>query len=91
MGKRLLTNEDSPSLQSKRERFAMWLRKMADRIGPNGAPRITNYSFTYEKGEGIRFRDDGRGCTVVYYGHDEYARSHTEADNTIWPEMSTGE
>lgn len=56
-----------------------WLRKWADRIDHHGAPKLTSYSFTFETGEGIRFRDDGRGCRIAYLGDDEYEKAHTEA------------
>jgi hypothetical protein len=57
-----------------------WLRNLADRIDYPGAPRLTGYSFTYETGEGIRFRDDGHGCPIAYLGEAVYERAHSEAD-----------
>lgn len=57
------------------------LRRIADRIDYAGAPRALGaYSFTFERGEGIRFRDDGRGCPLWYLGEDDYRRAHDEAD-----------
>ncbi len=56
------------------------LRRWADRVDPRGAPRAVGYSFTFEPKEGIRFRDDGRGCPLWYLGDDDYERAHTEAD-----------
>lgn len=56
------------------------LRTWADRMDPVGAPKAIGYSFTFERGEGIRFRDDGRGCRLWYLGDSEYNRAHTEAD-----------
>lgn len=56
------------------------LRRIADRIAPETAPRYMSYSFTFENREGIRFRDDGRGCPLWYLGEADYARAHAEAD-----------
>lgn len=63
-----------------RARFAYWMRKWADRIDHRGAPRYVGWSFTFEDREGIRFRDDGRGCPLWYLGEDDHERAHTEAD-----------
>lgn len=60
-------------------RLARWLRDLADRIDYAGAPRGVNYSFTIEPGEGIRFRQDGRGCPLWYLGDEDYLRAHHEA------------
>lgn len=60
--------------------FSGLLRRIADRIDHQNAPRITNWSFTFEDGEGIRFREDGKGCPVAYFAED-YERAHTEADS----------
>jgi hypothetical protein len=51
------------------KRLAWYLRCLADRIDPDGAHR-----------EGIRFRDDGKGCPLWYLGRDSYERAHAEAD-----------
>lgn len=61
------------------QRVARWLRRTADRIDPARAPRHICYSFTFEEGEGIRFRTDGRGCPLVYLNQDDYYRAWTEA------------
>lgn len=60
--------------------FAGLLRRIADRIDPAGAPRATGRSFTFELHEGIRFRDDGRGCPLWYLGEADYLRAHDESD-----------
>jgi hypothetical protein len=61
--------------------FPGLLRSIADRLDPAGAPRrMSSHSFTFERGEGIRFRDDGRGCPLWYLGDDDYQRAHEEAD-----------
>jgi hypothetical protein len=60
--------------------LAYHLRRIADRIDHAGAPKIVHWSFTFETGEGIRFRDDGRGCPLAYLGDAAYERAHAEAD-----------
>jgi hypothetical protein len=59
--------------------FSGLLRRIADRIDHANAPRITNWTFTFERGEGVRFREDGRGCPIGYFP-EFYDRAHTEAD-----------
>lgn len=59
--------------------LARWLRRLADRIDHAGAPKIMGWSFTYETSEGIRFRQDGRGCPLAYLSDEAYERAHTEA------------
>lgn len=59
------------------------LRKYADRYDPDFAPRGTHWSFTFERGAGMKFRDDGRGCKVWYIGNPNYQRAHDEADNPV--------
>ena len=63
-----------------RQQLARRLRFTADRIDRHGAPKHTHWTFTFEDREGIRFREDGRGCPVWYCGDDDYERAHTEAD-----------
>lgn len=60
-------------------RIADWLRKMADRMDHHGAPKATHWHFTFERGKGLRFNEEGRGCRVWYYGDDDYERAHDEA------------
>jgi len=57
------------------------MRRIADRIDYDGAPKATGWSFTFEAGEGVRFRDDGRGCCLWHLGGDEYNKAHTQADS----------
>lgn len=57
------------------------LRCWADHIDYEGAPRLMGWSFTFETGEGIRFRQDKRGCRLAYLGNGEYEKAHTEADS----------
>lgn len=41
------------------------------------------WTFTFEEGEGIRFRQDRRGCPLAYLGMDHYERAHNEADSAM--------
>jgi hypothetical protein len=63
-----------------RRRLAWWLRCWADRLDRPGAPKITHWTFTFERGKGLVFREDGKGCQVAYLGDDEYEKAHTESD-----------
>lgn len=63
-----------------RKWIAQRLRFLADRIDRDGAPKAIGWSFTHEKGVGIRFRDDRRGCPLWYLGEADYDRAHDEAD-----------
>lgn len=60
--------------------FAGLLRRTADRISPESCPRNIHWSFTFEHEEGVRFREDGKGCPLWYLGEGDYERAHTEAD-----------
>jgi hypothetical protein len=56
------------------------LRRIADRLDPDNAPRaLSGSAFTFET-TGMRLRSDGRGCPLWYIGEDDYQRAHTEAD-----------
>lgn len=61
-------------------RLAAWLRKWADRIDDDGAIKSVPTSFTLETGEGMRIREDGKGCPLWFIQSD-YERAHTEADS----------
>jgi hypothetical protein len=63
-----------------RARIGWLLRLLADRIDRDGAPRYMSYSFTFERGQGIRFREGGRGCPLWYSGRADYARAYDEAE-----------
>ena len=63
-----------------RKRIGWRLRCIADRIDPDHAPRGLGYSFTFELREGIRFRQDGKGCPLWYLGEADYERAHLESD-----------
>lgn len=77
------------------KRLACWLRRLADRIDYDGAPKIMSYSFTFEHKQGIRFRDDGRGCPLAYLGSADYDRAHEEADSpgvrVDWAALARGD
>jgi hypothetical protein len=65
-----------------RKKVGRRLRFWADRIDDEGAPRrLTSYTFTFEDGEGIRFREDGRGCRLWYLGNADYEKAHEESDS----------
>lgn len=63
-----------------RKRIANRLRRWADRFDYAGAPKAIGWSFTFEAGRGIVFREDGRGCRLWYLGDDSYERAHGETD-----------
>lgn len=64
-----------------RRRIGYLLRRFVDRIDHEGAPRhLSSYSFTFERGEGIRWREDGKGCRLAYLHPEDYARAHSESD-----------
>lgn len=63
-----------------RERIGWWLRRVADRIDYTHAPKALRASFTFERGRGIVFHEDGgRGCPLWYLQDSDYERAHTEA------------
>ncbi len=67
-----------------RKWLAELMRKYADRMDPNGAPRaMSQMSFTFEKYKGIVVREDGKGCPLWYLGQANYERAFDEAD-TEW-------
>lgn len=61
--------------------FPGFLRRVADRLDDKGAPKGMSLSFTFELGEGIRIRDDGKGCPLWYLGDEDYERAHAESDS----------
>lgn len=64
-----------------RARLGAFLRRYADRIDHENAPRYASpYSFTFERKRGIVLRSDGRGCPLAYLDPDDYDRAHAEAD-----------
>ena len=77
-----------------KRRLADWMRDTADRIDHEGAPKLMGWSFTFERGEGIRFRGDGHGCPLAYLGDGDYERAHAEADKPAprvpWRELAEG-
>jgi hypothetical protein len=63
------------------KRLARRLRDLADRIDRDGAPKLTHWTWTFEPGRSVRFREDGKGCRVAYLGDDEYEKAHAQSDN----------
>ena len=43
------------------------------------------WSFTFEEGQGIVFREDGLECPLAYLGDADYARAHSEAGSGLRP------
>lgn len=67
-----------------RAKLGWWLRRLADRIDYEGSPKAISWWFTFERGEGIRFREDGRGCRLWYLGErGDYEKAHTEATKPV--------
>ena len=71
-------NNSTNNGASLHRHLARWMRRLADRIDPDGAPRYTGYGFTFEPRRGIQFHADGRGCPLWYLGKADYERAHTE-------------
>lgn len=67
------------------------LRRVADRLDRDGAPKRSMASFTFERNIGIRLRDDGRGCPLWHLRDADYMRAYLEADDPVprinWAEM----
>lgn len=59
-------------------RTGAWLRRVADRIDHDGAPRRSSWAFTFERHLGIVFNESEAGCPLWYYAAD-FARAHDEA------------
>jgi len=62
-----------------RARIGWWLRRLADRIDHEHAPRATGWSFTLGP-FGIAFNDMDRGCPVWYLEAEleSYERARAE-------------
>lgn len=68
----------------RRAAIGWWLRCRADRIDPLNAPRrLSGDTFTFEKGRGLVYRQDGRGCPIWYLGEDDYRKAFTESDSSV--------
>lgn len=70
-------------IKKLKRKLAWKLHCWADRLAPDDAYRLMGYSFTFEKGRGLRFRDDRKGCRLLYAGKESYEKAWTEAD-TNW-------
>lgn len=62
-----------------KKQLAAWFRKHADRLDPDGAPRRTGWSFTFEENWGIVFNEQDRGCPLYYLGRQDYELAHSQA------------
>ena len=78
-----------------KKKLANWLRKHADRLDWDGAPKCTSWYFTQEDGWGTVFNQDRLGCPLYYYGQEDYALAHTDAgrrpapSDTAWVTLGT--
>jgi hypothetical protein len=67
------------------------LRRIAERLDRDGAPKRSAVSFTFERGIGIVTHLDGRGCPLWNLRDADYMRAFTEADDPVrrinWVEM----
>jgi hypothetical protein len=54
------------------------LRRWADRVDRDGAPKLTGWSFTFEQHLGAVFNQEGVGCPVWYRGDQDYQRAYDE-------------
>ncbi len=66
--------------ETARQRLAWRLRMLADRISPDTGPRAMSYSFTFEPGRGIVFREGERQGCPLWLMAEDYDRAHDEAD-----------
>lgn len=55
-----------------RARLGRWLRSLADRTDPSGAPRFTGLTFGFVKREGLVVEWGGPGCKLWYLGGDDH-------------------
>lgn len=67
-------------------RIAKAMRRWADRLDDDGAPKLMNLSFTFEDGIGmvihsgpIASREGQIGCQLAYLHEDDYRRAHADA------------
>lgn len=63
-------------VNSVKRALADWLRRKADRLDFEGAPKMTSWCFTFEPGFGLVFNQDGRGCPLWFMGDREYDKAH---------------
>jgi hypothetical protein len=60
--------------------LAHHLRRVADRLDDDGAPKRTNLRFTFEAHCGIVVWENGPGCPLWYVGEKDYLLAHSEAE-----------
>jgi len=67
------------------KRLGKFLRRLADQIDHDNAPRAVGWSFRFEEGKGIVWQDDPignqppKGCRVWYFPKD-YPLAHNDGD-----------
>ena len=72
-------------------RIGWWLRRLADRIDYDHAPKAIGWSFTFEPGRGLvwhnnhgQIRSEPKtGCPVWYLSDADYERAHNESEE-VW-------
>lgn len=80
-----------------KRQIARWMRRTADRIDHEGAPKAMPLSFTIEPGRGIVVHRShgvpaGPGCPLWALNDDDYQRAHTEqVDLHAWIDTDTGQ
>jgi hypothetical protein len=81
------------------ECLARALRRFADRIDRDGAPKAIGLSFTFEPGRGVVVHGQAGihrigqpGCPLYYLNDQDYLRAHAEqVDQHAWIDPSTGQ
>lgn len=64
-----------------RARIGAALRRYADRIDHQGAPRAIGWSFTFERGRGLVWHHDRTtGCPVWVYGMADYDKAYRDEE-----------
>ena len=79
-----------------RVKIGWWLRCLADRIDHENAPKVSQWTFTWEDGIGAVFHNEGistkghKGCRLLIESDAEYEKAHTDADNHArWMDWKT--
>jgi hypothetical protein len=75
--------------------FAGLLRRVADRIDHAGSPKAVGWSFTFEQGRGIVFREGhNMGCPLWYLGDDDHDLAYDRAEDrpvrVLWENLAAG-
>lgn len=59
-----------------RKRLAKVMRRWADRLDREGAPKRTGISFEFVRGFGIEVNHEGHGCPLWYLNDADYERAY---------------